>query len=195
LQVIALAYGSFVFTIFIKSPAEIPIPSDNTYAYMVPVNASDPDSAREVNLNQTLTAQYTSFNLATFMGNLGANYTFDYTTGRSTDFAFMFAIIFSGVTGLMAGANMSGELARPNVSIPRGTLQAVFTTLLTYILTAFLLCLSCSRQLLQADYLVRGVGIRFPKKCHFSRFQKSRILKKFITPTPKPSITNHLNYR
>lgn len=49
---------------------------------------------------------------------------------------------------------MSGELARPNVSIPRGTLQAVFTTLFTYILTAFLLCLSCSRQLLQEDYMV-----------------------------------------
>lgn len=56
--------------------------------------------------------------------------------------------------GLMAGANMSGELARPNVSIPRGTLQAVFTTLLTYVLTAFLLCLSCSRDLLQQNYMV-----------------------------------------
>ncbi|KAL3090371.1 hypothetical protein niasHS_006823 [Heterodera schachtii] len=53
----------------------------------------------------------------------------------------------------MAGANMSGELARPNVSIPRGTLQAVFATLLTYVLTAFLLCLSCSRDLLQGNYM------------------------------------------
>ena len=67
-----------------------------------------------------------------------ANFTIDYTTGHKTDFAFMFAIIFSGVTGLMAGANMSGELARPNVSIPRGTLQAVFTTLFTYSLLLIL---------------------------------------------------------
>lgn len=57
----------------------------------------------------------------------------------------------------MAGANMSGELARPNISIPRGTLQAVFCTLLTYVLTAFLLCLTCSRHLLQSNYLVSPI--------------------------------------
>lgn len=49
---------------------------------------------------------------------------------------------------------MSGELAKPNISIPRGTLQAVFATLTTYVVTAFLLCLTCSRHLLQSNYLI-----------------------------------------
>lgn len=57
-------------------------------------------------------------------------------------------------SGLMAGANMSGELARPSVSIPRGTVQAVVATLVVYILTAFLTAGSCSRYLLQSDYAV-----------------------------------------
>ena len=91
----------------------------------------------------------------------------DYTTEKQTDFALMFAIIFSGVTGsqliffpkllitgLMAGANMSGELARPSISIPRGTVQAVFTTFSVYILTAFLMACTASRNLLQNDYTV-----------------------------------------
>ncbi|VDK29209.1 unnamed protein product [Anisakis simplex] len=87
-------------------------------------------------------------------------YTYDYTTSKPTDFAIMFAIIFSGVTGLMAGANMSGELACPSVSIPRGTIQAVIVTLLVYILTAFLTAASCSRTLLHSDYAVgRSISI------------------------------------
>lgn len=60
---------------------------------------------------------------------------------------------------------MSGELARPSVSIPRGTVslhkkaqsfqvQAVFTTFLVYVLTAFLMASTCSRDLLQNDYTV-----------------------------------------
>uniref|UniRef100_A0A915LH89 Solute carrier family 12 member 9 n=2 Tax=Meloidogyne incognita group TaxID=654580 RepID=A0A915LH89_MELJA len=140
LFLIVLAFCSFLFTIFVRSPSDIRIPFDNTYAYMVPKNATDPASELIVQLNQTITAQYTSFSVSTFTENLMSNFTIDYTTGHKT--------------GLMAGANMSGELARPNVSIPRGTLQAVFTTLFTYVFTTFLLCLSCSRKLLQQDYMV-----------------------------------------
>lgn len=54
----------------------------------------------------------------------------------------------------MAGANMSGELARPCVSIPRGTVQAVFVTLIVYITTAFFTSATCSRELLQSNYSV-----------------------------------------
>lgn len=54
----------------------------------------------------------------------------------------------------MAGANMSGELARPSVSIPRGTVQAVLTTLFVYVMTAFFMASTSSRYLLQNDYTV-----------------------------------------
>ncbi|TMS32647.1 hypothetical protein L596_000462 [Steinernema carpocapsae] len=150
--VIGICFGSFIATVLFRSPMNITVPVSNTYRYEVWVNESDPSAGKEVDLNQTITANYTGFSFATVKENLFTNYTFDYTTGKKTDFALMFAIIFSGVTGLMAGANMSGELARPSVSIPRGTLNAVFTTLGVYILAAFLVAASCSNDLLQNDY-------------------------------------------
>lgn len=61
LSIIVIAYASFILTVFIKSPTEIMIPKDNTYAYMVPTNLSDPDGAKIVELNQTQTATYTGF--------------------------------------------------------------------------------------------------------------------------------------
>ncbi len=54
----------------------------------------------------------------------------------------------------MAGANMSGELKRPNVSIPKGTTEAVLLTFAVYVVTTFLLGSSCSHALLQQDYVV-----------------------------------------
>lgn len=61
LCVIVVAYASFLLTLFLSKPHELVIPQSNTYAYMVPSNASDPESEKVPDFNQTLTATFTSF--------------------------------------------------------------------------------------------------------------------------------------
>ncbi|XP_037671954.1 solute carrier family 12 member 3 isoform X14 [Choloepus didactylus] len=54
---------------------------------------------------------------------------------RGVDGTFfgMFSIFFPSATGILAGANISGDLKDPAVAIPKGTLMAIFWTTISYL--------------------------------------------------------------
>ncbi|XP_060112194.1 solute carrier family 12 member 3-like [Heteronotia binoei] len=53
--------------------------------------------------------------------------------GEEGSFFSMFSIFFPSATGILAGANISGDLKDPEVAIPQGTLMAIFLTTMTYL--------------------------------------------------------------
>ncbi|TWU54581.1 Amino acid permease [Rubripirellula tenax] len=72
----------------------------------------------------------------------------------------MFALFFPAVTGIMAGANMSGDLANPSRAIPRGTLLAIAVTAVVYLSQALLLgCARPSEELISNNMVIRDIAI------------------------------------
>ncbi|ETE71469.1 Solute carrier family 12 member 1, partial [Ophiophagus hannah] len=62
-----------------------------------------------------------------FTENFGPEFTLD------QDFFSVFAIFFPAATGILAGANISGDLEDPQEAIPKGTMLAILITTVAYI--------------------------------------------------------------
>jgi solute carrier family 12 sodium/potassium/chloride transporter 2 len=69
-----------------------------------------------------------------------------------TSFWVVFAVFFPAVTGVMAGANMSGDLTSPRKSIPKGTISAVILTTIIYISLIFVASLLATPNELASNY-------------------------------------------
>ncbi|XP_063050860.1 solute carrier family 12 member 2-like [Engraulis encrasicolus] len=67
------------------------------------------------------------YNGAILMENMGPDFRDDET------FFSVFAIFFPAATGILAGANISGDLTDPQVAIPKGTLLAILITGVVYL--------------------------------------------------------------
>ncbi len=71
-----------------------------------------------------------------------------------SNFWIVFAVFFPAATGIMAGANMSGELKDAKKSIPVGTLWAIGVSFVIYMLLAYWIARSATEAELLADYYV-----------------------------------------
>ncbi|KAK5977421.1 Amino acid permease, partial [Trichostrongylus colubriformis] len=64
---------------------------------------------------------------------------------RGEGFFSVFAVYFPAATGIMAGANISGDLADPQRAIPIGTLLAIAVTTSVYLATVWMTGSTCVR--------------------------------------------------
>ena len=79
-----------------------------------------------------------------------------------TSFWLVFAVFFPAATGVMAGANLSGDLKEPRRSIPLGTLGAIAVSALIYVGLAFLFAMIASPEELVSNYNVMMDYSLFP---------------------------------
>ncbi|CAG9565866.1 unnamed protein product [Danaus chrysippus] len=77
---------------------------------------------------------FIGYNWTVMLSNMGPDYR--YFEGQHHNFFSVFSIFFPAATGILAGANISGDLKDPQKSIPKGTLLAILLTTLSYLLIA-----------------------------------------------------------
>ncbi|KAJ0299270.1 hypothetical protein COL5a_000651 [Colletotrichum fioriniae] len=83
-----------------------------------------------------LGVRFTGFSIETLVDNFAPHTKSESFKGFET-FREVFAILFPATSGIFAGASMSGDLANPSKDIPKGTLWAMMTTFIAYLVVVF----------------------------------------------------------
>ncbi|TDZ74236.1 Vacuolar cation-chloride cotransporter 1 [Colletotrichum trifolii] len=83
-----------------------------------------------------LGVRFTGFSLETLVDNFAPHTKSESYKGFET-FRELFAILFPATSGIFAGASMSGDLLNPSKDIPKGTLWAMMTTFIAYLVVVF----------------------------------------------------------
>ncbi|KAL7676435.1 hypothetical protein ACOME3_002687 [Neoechinorhynchus agilis] len=95
---------------------------------------------------------YTGPNVTTLKNNLSPDF------GNETVFS-MFGVFFPAMSGILAGVNISGNLKRPQVAIPKGTLLATSISTVIYLLIGILCCCTMVRKIYHEGNLVGGLVV------------------------------------
>ena len=166
-------YLTVIISFCVEHPQSVLIPVWNTLFYQQQTTLS--------NQTELFYGQYTGFSSTTFKENIYSNYTFDYTTGDKTRFESIFGVLFSSITGILAGASMSSEfhwffiyfrfsliwladLKKANRSIPNGSIGAIIFAFLIFIIETFFIAATTSRFVSQSHYFTEHLSI-FARFC------------------------------
>ncbi|XP_068978847.1 bumetanide-sensitive sodium-(potassium)-chloride cotransporter [Bombus flavifrons] len=79
---------------------------------------------------------FIGYNADLFKENFYSDYR--YSEGMEHNFFSVLAIFFPAATGILAGANISGDLKDPQTAIPKGTLLAILLTTISYLFMALM---------------------------------------------------------
>jgi len=105
----------------------------------------------------------------------------------------VFGVFFPAVTGIVAGANLSGDLKDPASAIPTGTLLAITVTYISYIGYAFMMGGCALREasgnlteyLMTQDSLVNGTELPIgfqaydnctDRECEYGMYNSAQVL-------------------
>lgn len=104
---------------------------------------------------------YTGWSLDTLRNNLFPHFTSGAAGSGSPEevketWSSVFGVLFPAVTGVLAGASMSGDLRKPSKSIPKGTNWSLLCTFLIYAVVFVILAGTTARTSFYLDIGVMG---------------------------------------
>ncbi|KAJ5080451.1 solute carrier family 12 [Anaeramoeba ignava] len=110
---------------------------------------------------------YSGWSLKTFRKNTFPDYVPDPLHSMKTiDFRTTLGVFYPALTGILTGANMSGDLKNPGKSIPKGTLLALLTAAIYYFVLITTFAFTVERSELQQNYFILCTACLVPYIVH-----------------------------